>query len=83
MDQNERIEIVSFIVLTPNLFQLVQSFFGLQAHFGLPKPKKRKDDECERWLIVDDESISWRIFDILQVWIDAEFKIEPCGEFAD
>ena len=40
-----------------------------------PKPKKRTDDECERWLIWDDESISWRIFDILQVWKDAEFKL--------
>ena len=44
------------------------------------KPKKKKMMNVKNDY---DESIFWRMFDILQVWNDTEFKIEPCGKFAD
>ena len=59
------------------------TFLNFKRILNQPKVRKRADDENERLIIFDEELISWRIFDILQVWIDAEFKIEPCGKFAD
>mgnify|MGYP006903334554 CR=1 FL=1 len=59
------------------------TFLNFRRILNQPKVRKRVDDENERLIIFDEELISWRIFDILQVWIDAEFKIEPSSKMVD
>ena len=59
------------------------TFLNFKRILNQPKVRKRVDDENERLIIFDEELISWRIFDILQVWIDAEFKIEPSSKMVD
>ena len=56
------------------------TFLNFNRILNQPKVWKIVDDENERLIIFDEELISWRIFDILQVWIDAEFKIEPSSK---
>ena len=51
------------ISLTPNLFQLVQSFFGLQTHFGLPKTQKEK-----RWWMWKMIDCRWWINFLKNIW---------------
>ena len=56
-------------ILTPNLFQLVQGFFGLQTHFGLPKTQKKN-----RWWMWKMIDLRWWINFLKNIWYTSSLK---------